>query len=78
MDNMHFEEEIEDKEYFEEKIKELEERITELENKAIVYGKWPEHPEDLEKNVGFWRMINEEDKKLKDILNRAREEDSDE
>lgn len=47
MDNMHFEEEIEDKEYFEDKIKELEERIKTLEDKAILCGGWPENILDV-------------------------------
>lgn len=47
---MHFEEEIQDKEYFEKKIEALQERIIKLENKALVYGKWPESEDDcLEK-----------------------------
>lgn len=50
MDHMNFEEEIQDKEYFEAKIEKLEERIIKLENKALVYGKWPDGEDDyLEK-----------------------------
>ena len=40
MDNMHFEEEIQDKEYFEEKISKLEEKIKLLEDKLLAYEKW--------------------------------------
>lgn len=48
---MEFEEEIQDKEYFEEKIKSLEERITKLENRALVYGGWPENNNPNEFNL---------------------------
>ena len=40
---MEFEEEIQDREYFERQIIGLAERITDLENRALVYGKWPEN-----------------------------------
>jgi hypothetical protein len=47
MDKMNFEEEIQDKEYFDDKIKDLEIRILKLENKAIVYGGWPDGEDDI-------------------------------
>ncbi|HEY4831558.1 MAG TPA: hypothetical protein VIH61_03260 [Waddliaceae bacterium] len=40
MDNMNFEEEIQDKQYFEDKIQKLEERIRALENFRNDYEKW--------------------------------------
>ena len=54
-----------------EKIKNLQERIIVLENKTIVYGKWPEHSDYLEKDVKFFRKMIEEHKKNQDILNKA-------
>lgn len=51
MDQMHFEEEIQDKEYFELKIQKFEERIRILEDKALLCGHWPENVTDLEERA---------------------------
>lgn len=56
MDNMHFEEEIQDKEYFEDKIEKMEERIKILEDKAVLCGDWPENIKDLEERANHLRM----------------------
>ena len=64
MDHMEFNEEIQDAEYFEEKIKSwaqriisLEDRITSLENRALVYGKWPENEKHVANMSAAMRKI---------------------
>lgn len=61
MDHLYFEEEIQDKEYFELKIQKLEERIRILENKATICGNWPENVPDLEERAGNLRKNEDSD-----------------